>query len=33
MQRAPDADEVARVRADSSVVLTFDLDFGDGLRA
>jgi len=29
MQRAPDADIVARARADSSVVLTFDLDFGD----
>lgn len=31
MQRAPDADVVARARADSSVVLTFDLDFGDVL--
>jgi len=31
MQRTPDADIVARARADSSVVLTFDLDFGDVL--
>ena len=31
MQRAPDADVVAHARADSSVVLTFDLDFGDVL--
>ena len=31
MQRAPDADIVARARADSSIVLTFDLDFGDVL--
>ena len=31
MQRAPDADVVARARADSSVVLTFDLDFGEVL--
>jgi predicted nuclease of predicted toxin-antitoxin system len=29
MQRAPDADIVARAGNDSSVVLTFDLDFGD----
>ena len=31
MQRAPDVDIVARARADSSIVLTFDLDFGDVL--
>lgn len=31
MQRAPNADVVACARADSSVVLTFDLDFGDVL--
>lgn len=31
MQRAADADIVARARVDSSVVLTFDLDFGDVL--
>ena len=31
LQRAPDVDVVARARADSSVVLTFDLDFGDVL--
>jgi predicted nuclease of predicted toxin-antitoxin system len=31
MQRAPDADVVAHARADSTVVLTFDLDFGDVL--
>jgi predicted nuclease of predicted toxin-antitoxin system len=31
MQRALDADVVARARADSSVVLTFDLDFGEVL--
>lgn len=31
MQRAPDAEVVARARAESSVVLTFDLDFGDVL--
>jgi len=29
LQRAPDPELVARARADSSVVLTFDLDFGD----
>jgi predicted nuclease of predicted toxin-antitoxin system len=28
LQRAADADVVARARTDSSVVLTFDLDFG-----
>ena len=28
LQRAPDAELVHRARADSSVVLTFDLDFG-----
>jgi predicted nuclease of predicted toxin-antitoxin system len=28
---APDVDIVARARADSSIVLTFDLDFGDVL--
>jgi predicted nuclease of predicted toxin-antitoxin system len=28
LQRAADADVVARARADSSVVLTFDLDQG-----
>jgi len=31
LQRAADADVVARARVDSSVVLTFDLDFGDVL--
>ena len=31
LQRAPDLDIVARASADSSVVLTFDLDFGDVL--
>ena len=31
MQRAPDVDIVERSRADSSIVLTFDLDFGDVL--
>jgi len=31
LQRAPDADVVALARAASSVVLTFDLDFGDVL--
>src|SRR5436190_18407210 len=31
MQRAPDVDIVERARADSSIVLTFDLDFGDVL--
>ena len=31
MQRVPDVDIVERARADSSVVLTFDLDFGDVL--
>ncbi|MGH9420632.1 MAG: DUF5615 family PIN-like protein [Thermoanaerobaculia bacterium] len=29
MQRAPDVDIIARARAESRVVLTFDLDFGD----
>jgi predicted nuclease of predicted toxin-antitoxin system len=29
LQRAPDLDLVNRARADSSVILTFDLDFGD----
>ena len=29
MQRSSDAAIVARARADSSIVLTFDLDFGD----
>ena len=29
MQRAPDIDIIERARSDSSVVLTFDLDFGD----
>jgi predicted nuclease of predicted toxin-antitoxin system len=29
MQRAPDVNIVERARGDSSVVLTFDLDFGD----
>jgi predicted nuclease of predicted toxin-antitoxin system len=29
LQRAPDVVLVERARADSSVVLTFDLDFGD----
>jgi predicted nuclease of predicted toxin-antitoxin system len=31
MQRAPDIDIVERAHADSSVVLTFDLDFGEVL--
>lgn len=31
MQRAPDSDVVDRARADSSVIVTFDLDFGDVL--
>lgn len=31
MQRAPDGDIVERARADASVVLTFDLDFGEVL--
>src|SRR5213592_4516019 len=31
MQRAPDLDIVERARSDSSIVLTFDLDFGDVL--
>jgi len=31
MQRAPDPEIVERARADSSVVLTFDLDFGEVL--
>jgi predicted nuclease of predicted toxin-antitoxin system len=31
MQRSADADVVARARAESRVVLTFDLDFGDVL--
>src|SRR5438067_6403940 len=31
LQRAPDLDIVARASTDSSVVLTFDLDFGDVL--
>lgn len=31
MQRAPDLDIVKRASADSSVVVTFDLDFGDVL--
>ena len=29
MQRAEDQEIIDRVRADSSVILTFDLDFGD----
>jgi predicted nuclease of predicted toxin-antitoxin system len=29
LQRSPDLELVDRARADSSVVLTFDLDFGD----
>ena len=29
LQRAPDAELVERARADASVVLTFDLDFGE----
>jgi predicted nuclease of predicted toxin-antitoxin system len=29
LQRAPDAERVERARSDSSVVLTFDLDFGE----
>ena len=31
MQRAPDLEIIERARIDSSVVLTFDLDFGDVL--
>jgi predicted nuclease of predicted toxin-antitoxin system len=31
MQRAPDSEVVARAQSDSSIVLTFDLDFGDVL--
>jgi predicted nuclease of predicted toxin-antitoxin system len=31
MQRAPDPEIIERARIDSSVVLTFDLDFGDVL--
>lgn len=31
MQRAPDSSIVARAHADSSIILTFDLDFGDVL--
>jgi len=31
LQRAADPELVARAREDSSVVLTFDLDFGDVL--
>ncbi len=31
MQRAPDADVIARARADTSIVITFDLDFGEVL--
>lgn len=31
LQRAPDSELVNRARADSSVVLTFDLDFGEVL--
>jgi len=31
LQRAPDVDIVTRARADSRIVLTFDLDFGDVL--
>ena len=31
MQRSPDLDVVDRARTDSSIVLTFDLDFGDVL--
>ena len=29
LQRSPDGDLVDRARTDSSVLLTFDLDFGD----
>jgi predicted nuclease of predicted toxin-antitoxin system len=29
MQRAPDAQVIALARSDGSVVLSFDLDFGD----
>lgn len=29
LQRAPDADIVERARTDGSIVLSFDLDFGD----
>ncbi len=29
MQRAPDSEIIERARDDSSVVLTFDLDFGE----
>jgi predicted nuclease of predicted toxin-antitoxin system len=31
MQRAPDPDIIERARSDSSIVLTFDLDFGEVL--
>src|SRR6266508_389496 len=31
LQRAPDPDVVERARADASIVLTFDLDFGEVL--
>ena len=31
MQRAPDSDLVNRARLDDSVIVTFDLDFGDVL--
>jgi predicted nuclease of predicted toxin-antitoxin system len=31
LERAPDIEVVARARADSRIVLTFDLDFGDVL--
>jgi len=31
LQRAPDLDIVKRARADSTIVLTFDLDFGEVL--
>ena len=31
LHRAPDADVVERARTDSSIVLSFDLDFGDVL--
>jgi predicted nuclease of predicted toxin-antitoxin system len=31
MQRAADLDIAERARADSSIILTFDLDFGDVL--
>ena len=29
LQRAPDAELVQRARADHSIIITFDLDFGD----